>query len=435
MTPTHLADLDELVLRCRDQKARTYIGDAVLSYRAGAIRPAIVSTWIAVCFDLMAKLRELALAGDREAERHIQEIERIRATNDVSLALKFEKALVALARDKFELLSPLECVDLERLQEDRNRCAHPSFTWDEQAYAPSAELARAHIHAAITHLLQHEPAQGKYALDRVLADVDSEYFPRVDLDAAITALGSGPLRNPRAALVRNVCIVLLKRVVTPERDLLQRWREAVALRAIGRLHPETHARTLAEKLSQLFRGLEDNKLYLATDFLAFSPESWEFMDPPLRQRLTAFVAAMPAGGLADLERLVNVEPLRASAKRRIAGMSLDEIENTFFFDTPSDVIDRLLTLYLASGSFDMANRIARILSRHTADLAAAQITRLLETAGSKTQITGSFELPGLLRRIRSANTLPADVFDECARGHDLGSFLPQDVNRVVAGEA
>lgn len=31
-----LEDLDELTLRCRDAKARLYIGEAVASYRSGA---------------------------------------------------------------------------------------------------------------------------------------------------------------------------------------------------------------------------------------------------------------------------------------------------------------------------------------------------------------------------------------------------------------
>lgn len=148
-----LEDLDELTLRCRDQKARLYITEAVASYRAGAFRSAIVAAWIAVCFDVIEKFRELALAGDKEAEKQVQELDATRRSGDLTHALKFERALLELARDKFELISPLEYIDLARLQADRNRCAHPSLTSDEQAYVPSAELARLHLHSAVTHLL------------------------------------------------------------------------------------------------------------------------------------------------------------------------------------------------------------------------------------------------------------------------------------------
>ncbi len=123
---TSLADLDELILLCRDDRAKAYIAEAVASYRSGAFRSSIVGTWIAVCFDVIEKLRELALSGDKEAEKQVTELERTRKSGDITNALKFERELLELARDKFELISHVEFIDLQRLQEDRNRCAHPS---------------------------------------------------------------------------------------------------------------------------------------------------------------------------------------------------------------------------------------------------------------------------------------------------------------------
>ena len=204
-----LEDLDELILRCRDLRAREFIKEAVASYRAGAFRAAIVGAWIAVCFDLMEKFRELALTGDKEAEMQVQEVDSLRRAGDVARALKFERGLLDVAKDKFELISPLEFIDLERLQADRNRCAHPSLTADETAYTPSAELARLHIHSAVTHLLQHPPAQGKIALNLLMNAVSSEYFPSGRNEAKV-AFMSGPLRRPRESLIRNFVQVLVK---------------------------------------------------------------------------------------------------------------------------------------------------------------------------------------------------------------------------------
>src|SRR5688500_6811468 len=64
---SYLADIDELVLKCRDDEARKYIGEAVASYKAGAFRACIVMTWIAVVYDFLYKLRELELSGDKHA--------------------------------------------------------------------------------------------------------------------------------------------------------------------------------------------------------------------------------------------------------------------------------------------------------------------------------------------------------------------------------
>jgi hypothetical protein len=176
-----LSDLDELVLRCRDEKAKSYIKESVSCYKSGAFRSAIVSTWIAVSFDIIDKLKDLSLAGDKEAEKQLEEFEKARKAGDIASSLKFERDILQIARDKLELISHIEFIDLERLQQDRNRCAHPSMTSDGEIFNPSAELARVHIRSAVEYLLQFPPAQGKYALESLVNEVgsESEGSPRI----------------------------------------------------------------------------------------------------------------------------------------------------------------------------------------------------------------------------------------------------------------
>jgi hypothetical protein len=96
-----LQDLAELVLKCRDQRAKTYIAEAVSCYQGGAYRAAIVATWIAVTYDIIEKLRELTLAGDNEAVRITEEIETNRVSGNVKKSLDLERSLLDVARDKF----------------------------------------------------------------------------------------------------------------------------------------------------------------------------------------------------------------------------------------------------------------------------------------------------------------------------------------------
>jgi hypothetical protein len=70
----NLVDLDELILKCRNDSSKEFIRESVVSYRAGAYRSSIVSCWVAVCYDLIEKLRELALAGDKQAEEKVEEL-------------------------------------------------------------------------------------------------------------------------------------------------------------------------------------------------------------------------------------------------------------------------------------------------------------------------------------------------------------------------
>ena len=49
-----LADLDELVHAVALTRHVDIIAEAISCYRAGAYRAAIVTTWIAVCYDIIA---------------------------------------------------------------------------------------------------------------------------------------------------------------------------------------------------------------------------------------------------------------------------------------------------------------------------------------------------------------------------------------------
>ncbi len=414
-----LEDLDELTLRCRDEKARQYIEEAVASYKSGAFRSAIVATWIAVCFDVIEKFRELALAGDKEAERQVQDIDTTRRTADLKRALKFERELLHLAKDKFELISPLEYIDLDRLQTDRNRCAHPSLTSDDQAYAPSAELARVHIHSAVTHLLQHPPVQGKYALDRLVQDIESDYFPTSSKDARVT-FGSGPLRRPRDSLVRNLVQVLCKTLLKAKPEWKRRSRIVAALQAVQELHPAQCSKAMTEKLSTMFRAIVDAELLSTVNFLRGVPDSWSYLDADVRQRLQNYVANLPAADLDEIDFLLAYTPLQVQARQRVRTATKKELREVLFFDLPAAVADKYIALYLESQSFDDANEWARHISVHTNEFTADHVRELLSKMSKNDQVLNSFQIGPLIGNLRSRKKIPDDEFELLLLENGLG---------------
>ena len=413
-----LEDLDELTLRCRDEKARQHIAEAVASYRAGAFRSAIVATWIAVCFDVIEKFRELALAGDKEAEHQVQDIEATRRTGDLTRALKFERELLELAKDKFELISPLEYIDLDRLQADRNRCAHPSLTSEDQAYVPSAELARLHIHSAVTHLLQHAPVQGKYALDRLLQEIDSDYFPST-AKAARVAFGSGPLRRPRESLVRNLVLVLCKTLLKDKPEWKRRSRIAAALQAARELHPTQSSKALGERLSSMFRTASDVELLATINFLKSIPDCWQYLEPDVRQRLQTYVSNIPADYLDELNFLLGYAPLQVQARYRLKVATKKELRDTLFFDLPKEVGDKYIDIYLESRSFDDANEWAKHMIIFSGDFTADHVRKLLQNVAKNAQVLGSFQLGPLVTNLRSRNKVPEDEFEAQLQANGL----------------
>jgi hypothetical protein len=187
-----VVDLDELLGQVRDAGAKEQLREAINCYHAGAYRSAIVSTWIALVFDFVAKLRELDMTGNQAARTELEALDAIRGNHDLPQLLNFEKKLIGAATTEFELISPVEAIDLNRLYEDRNRCAHPSLTALDEVFRPSSELARAHIVAAIQNMLSQPPIQGTSAANKIFAEVGSESFP-IDPERAAEYFRHGPL--------------------------------------------------------------------------------------------------------------------------------------------------------------------------------------------------------------------------------------------------
>lgn len=424
------ADLDELVLTCRDHRAKNYITEAVASYRVGAYRAAIVATWIAICFDIIEKIRELALAGDANAESLAKEIEDSRVKNDISKALKFEREILEIAKDKFELISPIEFIDLLRVQEDRNRCAHPSLAAEEQVFSPSAELARLHIRSAVSHLLAHPPVQGKFALDRLLSEINSEYFPQ-EADKALIALSNGPLKKPRQTLVRNLVIVLLKDLLKKDTDWKQSRRVKAAISSINSLHREWCQSAIKEKSSQILSNLKDEELAKIEIFFRCVDDVWQYLDVGLQQRCKYFVSNLPRANIDDIEFYLSFAPLQASAGTRVNTYTAGDYEAAFLFAVPKVIADKFIRSYLGAYSFDSANAWSKLIAQNASDLLADHIREILTNVSKNSRIIGSYELPILLKRLRSAEKIEKTEFDSLLRANGLSDFSSVTVDEEL----
>lgn len=401
-----LIDLDELVSECPDPRSRQYIRESVQCYKAGAYRAAVVACWIAVAFDLVDKIRELAATGDAMAQEAIAKFDRARHDGDVRTALTFEKELLALARDKFEFISPVECIDLERLVADRNRCAHPSLVSDTEVFEASPELARLHIVNATRYVLSQPAAQGKQALDRLESELDSNFFPVKPADA-IVFLRAGPLAKPRESLLRNYISILLKRLLKQTNlDWERRRRTRTAFFAVAEIHPEPRKRILRELLSTIIPTLlDDDQLAIAADFIGSKrgAEVWIYLSEADRLRLTTFVENLPAEHLDSLEDFLKERglPFFDSALSRIKHASHSEIFDTPWFGTPQAVINRMLDFYRHCHSYSQANEFGKNLRFALADseTPTEHLARLAEAGAKNDQVRHSNQFPVLVKEL------------------------------------
>ena len=411
-----LVDLDALVLRCRDDQAREYIAEAIACYRAGAFRSCIVATWIAVVYDFMDKLRELELTGDKKAREALEEFEEIQKQHDVKRALEFERQVIEMAKDDFELISPLEYIDLIRLQDDRNRCAHPSMNSFEEIYQPTAELARCHLRNAVVHMLQRPPVQGKAALDRLVRQVSSEYFPQT-LDAAMRSFETGPLVRPRESLVRNFIIVLMKELLLGNLDENGEQRYATALNAVRGMHRSVTEKTFAEKLSDVMRRMDDEQLLRAIKFLHAIPDIWQFLEDDICAVLENYAESLPAEDLVPgLLYALHLPPLREKASTALHGVTAEQLYDLIradHRDSREEFVDQAVNLYIGAYSFQNANFVGTHLiiplARH---LKPHHVERIIKAAAENEEIAHSFERDRALRTIRGLKQIPCERFDE-----------------------
>jgi hypothetical protein len=281
-------DLDELILLCRDKLAKKFIQEAVACYRAGAYRSCIVSTWNAVVFDFLHKLRELELLGDKSAAEMLQRFEKISSEEKVKELWQFESDIPNNALTKFELISPIERSDIERLHKDRSRCAHPSMTSLEEPFEATAELARYHLRSAVTHLLQRPPVQGRAACERIFRDIKSENFP-VEPELAIQFFQKGPLARARFSLIKTVVIGLTKSLLIEELPEDERLRQFSALNAIASIYPKETKEILDDKLSEIILNRVTDANWGKTIIYLGSVFAWENISEPCRLKAITFI--------------------------------------------------------------------------------------------------------------------------------------------------
>jgi hypothetical protein len=419
-------DLDELVLECRTANARRYIGEAVACYRAGAFRACVVVTWIAVVYDIIEKFRELALTGDKNAEQKMAQFDKIVAASDIVAVLAFERSLLDVARNSFELLSEVEHAALKRLQEDRNRCAHPTFFGSGEIYIPSPELARSHIRSAVEYLLQYPPMQGKAALERVISEVSSEYFPG-EKDGAVQILRGGPLAQARPALVRNLLIVLLKQLLFGELPRPEHIRRSVAARAVIEMHPKTSHSTLAEKVNAILLSLEDKHLMRGVATVYRVPEIREFLLIDVKTKLRSYIANVAEDSLVQMYAAVmEIDFLAPEGLGRIPNFSRDAVAKLAALRPPvlvPELSQRVVDLYESSVSFGQANSMAAAVTNVIGSLDVGAVERVMR-ACSNGQVRYSGGFNSVLEAIKASGLVPLVRFQDLMAELDLANEHP-----------
>lgn len=326
-----LYDIEVLANRCRSDQSREHVTEAIRCYKAGAYRATIVTAWIAIVFDLLDKIRELSLSGDAAAklleDKYAGYIAQInnQSQDGIKGALEFERKILETCRDTLQFFDSQQFVDLERLREDRHRCAHPSFQDLGVPYYPSAEQARLHIRNAVIHVLAMPPVQGKAALAKLKILIASDYFP-LDVKSAEVHLRGSSLENGTDALFKGIVDSLIFGFVTLNDPLHHKSQVYVALNALIEMRPAVVAERLKKNLNSVVVSAPDKDFASAAALIAWVKGALEVLDAPAKDKIKRYVMVGPTIALlSQLEAFYFMPSLTSVVVDRINSLSIDEL--------------------------------------------------------------------------------------------------------------
>jgi polyhydroxyalkanoate synthesis regulator phasin/uncharacterized protein YjgD (DUF1641 family) len=393
-----ISDIEALAGKCRSEQSKIYVSEAIKCYRGGAYRAAIVSTWVAVVFDLIDKVRELSLAGDGEAkkieekyENYMQQI----AKNDpkaIKQATDFERNILETCKDKLEFFDAQQMIDMKRLKEDRNRCAHPSFQTVGVPYSPSAEQARLHIRNAVVHVLSEPPIQGKAALAKLKETVSSNYFPK-EREKILVQFKSLNIDKSTDALVRGFVDELVFGFMTKDDPYFYNINTINALNAMFELYPAIVEGRLEKQINTIFRNLEDKYFVGAAWLVSQTNQAWVVLEEASREKIISFVKDGPVNEfLPGIVSLYEINDLKVHVENRIDGLnlenlkeavkdngidslaknrSLDLLEKSKSFIRVNDIFSNIIFKIFESLSKEDIERVIRMPVEHSTDLIGA----------------------------------------------------------------
>lgn len=286
---SQLADLEALLLNILDENIRAYAREAVASYSAGAYRSAIVSIWIAVVYDLYKKFRELSeVFDDGAAKQCLEEIEKIRNSPDKKRVTAWERTILDNAFNEVKMLTPIEHEHLNRIQEDRHRCAHPALDAEGFLFQPSPELARTHIRTAIEVILSQPPVIGKAAGNALIRDVEGRYFAD-DLESVRKALKGRHLPSSEKYRL-NIFTLCLKKILYLEPDdenIIARY--ILVFNCFLNEYREGFESLNKASLEKILEKTKDNRFPFLLRLLSIEQSLWYQASELIKQKIKSFI--------------------------------------------------------------------------------------------------------------------------------------------------
>jgi hypothetical protein len=412
---TGFIDLDILLTRVRNSQSKVYFFDAVKAYKAGALRAAMTSAWVALVYDLISKYRELSAMGDPAATVFVQSWDSATVAGDIKRLLQLEASIIDDATNNTQVVNRIASTHLQRLREDRHLCAHPAFSAEAELFEPSPELVRLHLVNAVDLVLSQEPLQGKAIFDLYDADVQSPGFPTAP-PRILDYVEQRYLERVRAQNIRNFGAVLAKSLLkgVPAQWEPQHRKIIFSLIALRERAPHAWA-DVSQSIIRLIDNLEPLSRSRAIAFIAAFPDFWPRLLEPTRTALQQTVDNADPATLTDYRILagVTVEHFHDGLRRVIAGLSRERLAGAIAAQPYAELWPTAVESYRNSGGWRSSEANFRdLVAPFAGRLRSQQLDELLDAIFENGQNWDAAETDGLLlSMLRSATAADQPTSD------------------------
>jgi len=398
-----VSDIDVLALSVRDPESMKLINEAIAAYRGGALRSAIMSTWIAVAYDIIAKARELASQGEGAPQQFVYYLEVAINGDNIKKLQDIERDLLKTANEDLQLFAPHEFHALERLRKDRHLCAHPAFVVEDELYQPTPELVRCHIVHALKYLLIHAPLQGKSAINRFDIDVKSASFPISSEDIG-TYIRAKYLDRAKDALVVNLIKGIISAPFGTERSQYSSLvrRLTLTLREIAKAKTTIYDAVMPGYVAQKFEQVGDDCLLSICPFLESDERIWGWLSKPVCLRVRRLLETQ------DIESLKTNSAFDAFSIPELGEILLARFDafdpnaqiNIISEHPRKELVSRGIELYALAGNFRYAEELGKTVVLPLAPfLVAEDIKAIVDAVHMNGQIWNAAGTPEILEAV------------------------------------
>lgn len=403
MERTGLTDLDERVFEVRDKASRDLIREAIQAYRGGAYRSAIISTWIAISFDIISKVRELAAYGEANAAKFTKDLDKAIQNNDRPKLQTFERDLLTKAKEEFQIITEREFHDLERIMQDRHQCAHPAFVGEGVLFQPLPELVRNHIVQAIDILLSHAPMQGKSALEQLERDLFSPSFPNTAADIKTFMNTRYVERVNDSGLVKVMQSIISRLLGTDQEKYHGKEAQfATVLHALRSAKPALFSKELEPWIKSKTSSVHDERLLSLIPFTVHDPSVWSAMDAATQAEIKALIGSASEAVIkkVDIYSGLSMSDLKPALMERFISLP-EQLRTEIISSHPmAEFAPHAIEFYRASKGFRSAEwngkNLILPLAKH---LDADQIKQVLDVVLTNRQVREAGENPEIIAEL------------------------------------